>query len=180
MSPSHGRFLIRAEPCGHRTPGFVRRPTIIRWLWHRQHRLHCSTNVEYRDNRRRVRALGDEAGRSGSTTSRIEVARPAVPTSDAPPTPPATVTQGNPILTQTTPSERHVFQANSSTRPTETPFERVASTLAAGLLVGDGLWIALVTADRDLGLDLVVGLFTGIVLTLVGGVWLLYIMGRRQ
>ena len=46
--------------------------------------------------------------------------------------------------------------------------------------MGDGLWIALVTADRDSGLDLIVGLFTGIVLTLVGAVWLLYIIGRNK
>ena len=180
MPTSHRRFSIRAESCGHRSPGLVRRPRIIRWLWHRQHRLHCSTKIKYRANRHRASALPDEARRSGSTTARIEVARPAVPTSDAPPSQPVTVRQGNPILTQTPPSERRVFQANSSTRPTETSFERVASTLAAGLLLGDGLWIALVTADRDSGLHLAVGLFTGIVLTLVGGVWLLYIIGRRQ
>ena len=180
MSTSRGRFTIRAEPCGHRTPRMVRRPGIIRWLWHRQHRLYCSANVEYRENRQRARALRDQAQRSGSTTSRVDVTRPEVTISDAPPTPPEPIVQRNPDFTQRTSSDRHVFQTSISARRTETPFERVASVLAAGLLLGDGLWIAIVTADRDSGLDLVVGLFTGIVLTLVGAMWLLYIIGRRQ
>ena len=113
-------------------------------------------------------------------TSRVDVARPVVTTSGAPPTPLEPVTKQNPVVTQRTSSDRHVFQTSIRERRTETPLERVASALAAGLLLGDGLWIAIVTADRDSGLDLAVGLFTGIVLTLVGAVWLLYIIGRRE
>jgi hypothetical protein len=86
----------------------------------------------------------------------------------------------SPTVTEPKPTERHAFRTSDSARPVETPFERVASALAAGLLLGDGLWIGIVTADRDSGLDLAIGLFTGTVLTVVGAVWLLYIIGRRQ
>jgi len=93
---------------------------------------------------------------------------------------PSTATPEARSISERAPVERHVFETSNTAQPTETPFERVASALAAGVLLGDGLWIAIVTANRDSGLDLAVGLFTGTVLTLVGAVWLLYIIGRRQ
>jgi len=84
-----------------------------------------------------------------------------------------------PAAAEPTQTERHVFQTDASTQATETPFERVASAIVAGVLLGDGIWIDVVTADRDSGVDLAVGLFTGTVLAVVGAAWLLYIIGRR-
>jgi len=165
----------------------VRRPNLLRWLWHRQHRLHCSANVEHRDNRQKARVRRDETRASQLNVTSAADNSSAV---DSPPSPQAQPSAAPPTSRRTAvpefspevapePVERHVFQT-SGERPTETPFERIGSALAAGLLLGDGLWIAVVTIDRDSGLDLAIGLFTGIVLTLVGAAWLLYIVGRRQ
>jgi hypothetical protein len=61
----------------------------------------------------------------------------------------------------------------------ETPFLRIIETLFGGLLLADGIWIDVVTIDRDSGLDLLVGLVVGTVLALVGGVWILTVAARR-
>jgi hypothetical protein len=91
-----------------------------------------------------------------------------------------TATPEDRSIRESEPVERHVFENSNTARQKETPFERIASALAAGVLLGDGLWIGIVTANRDSGLDLAVGLFTSTVLALVGAVWLLYIIGRRE